>query len=80
MEAKNHRLIFELSKSERERKFKKVLKSVFNLTLELDQPIVFKNNLCIKRNYFIHQYHDGRKYLIEQSQKDSSETVLKKLA
>lgn len=42
-------------------------------------PRVFRNELCVKVNQFIHKYPDGTMFLIEQDQNDSSETILRKL-
>ena len=77
---KKHRLIFELSKSERESRLKSALKEVIQLTIDMQKPIVYRNNLCIQPNYFIHQYPNGKKYLISQNQEDSKERILRELA
>jgi len=79
MPAKRRRLIFELTQKEKEAKFKAVLNEVSKKALALNQPIVFRNELCIKPNLFIHKYPDGRTELIEQDSQNSSEKVLKLL-
>jgi ppGpp synthetase/RelA/SpoT-type nucleotidyltranferase len=42
-------------------------------------PQVFRNELCVKPNQFIHKYPDGKMFLIEQDQTDSSITILLQL-
>jgi HEPN domain-containing protein len=79
MPAKIRRLIFELTQKERETKFKAVLNEVAKKAAALNQPIVFRNELCIKPNLFIHKYPDGRTELIEQDSQNSSEKVVKSL-
>lgn len=80
--AKNtkHRLIFELSKSERELRLKSALNEVVQLTIDMQKPFVYRNSLCIQPNFFIHQYPNGKKFLISQNQEDSRESVLRELA
>ena len=80
--AKNtkHRLIFELSKSERELRLKNALNEVVQLTIDMQKPFVYRNNLCIQPNFFIHQYPNGKKFLISQNQENSRESVLRELA
>lgn len=77
---KKHRLIFELSKSERELRLKSALNEVIQLTVDMQKPFVYRNNLCIQPNFFIHQYPNGKKYLISQDQENSKENILKELA
>lgn len=77
---KKHRLIFELSKSERKLRLKSALNEVIQLTVDMQKPFVYRNNLCIQPNFFIHQYPNGKKYLISQDQENSKENILKELA
>jgi hypothetical protein len=77
---RKHKLIFELPASLKESKFKEVLKGAIKLTYSLNQPVIYRNNLCVERNQFIHNYKDGRVYLIEQNQENSEERVLKVLS
>jgi hypothetical protein len=76
---KKHRLIFELSKSERESRLMSVLNEAIKVAADMQQPLVYKNNLCIQPNFFIHQYPNGKKFLIEQNQENSQERILKEL-
>ena len=80
--AKNikHRLIFELSKSERELRLKSALNEVIQMTIDMQKPFVYRNSLCIQPNFFIHQYPNGKKFLISQNQENSKESVLRELA
>jgi len=76
---KEHRLIFELSKSERESLLRSALDEVIQLAIDMEQPFVYRNSLCTERNYFIHRYPNGKKFLISQNQENSKETVLREL-
>jgi len=78
--SKKHRLIFELSKTERESLLKSALNDAIQLTVDLQQPFVYRNSLCIQPNFFIHHYPNGKKYLISQNQDNSKESVLRELA
>lgn len=80
--AKNikHRLIFELSKSERELRLRSALNEAIQMTVDMQKPLVYRNSLCIQPNFFIHQYPNGKKFLISQNQENSKESVLRELA
>jgi hypothetical protein len=77
MPVKDRKLIFELSKTEREIKFRSVLSSVMQKASSLNLPIIYRNELCVKPNLFIHKYPNGRTVLIEQDSKDSTERTVK---
>ena len=79
MAAKTGRLIFELTKKEKERRFKAVLSDAFKKAAALNQPMVYRNELCVKPNLFIHKYPNGRTILIEQDSKTSSEKIVRLL-
>ncbi|MCX2477745.1 hypothetical protein OQY15_01505 [Pedobacter sp. MC2016-15] len=74
-----HRLIFDLPKSERDLSLRSALNEAIQLAIEKNQPFVYRNSLCIQPNYFIHEYPDGKKFLIAQNQNNSEETVLREL-
>jgi len=76
MPAKNRRLIFELSTKEKENKFKTVVFEAINNLTALNQPIVYRNELCVKPNLFIHKYPDGKSVLIEQDTRNSAEKTI----
>jgi bifunctional DNase/RNase len=80
MPAKRRRLIFELSSKEKENKFKAVLSDAIQKAAALNLPIVYRDELCIKPNFFIHKYPNGRKLLIEQDSKNSTEKTVKVLS
>lgn len=52
------------------------LREILDAQAKKGLPMVYRNEMCIKDNQFIHEYPDGRRYLIEQNQQNSEETVL----
>lgn len=79
MPEKKRRLIFELSPEERDKKFKAVLSEATKKAAALNLPLVYRNELCVKPNMFIHKYPNGRRVLIEQDQDTSVERTVKVL-
>ncbi len=77
MPAKRQRLIFELSAKEKENKFKAVLSDAIQKATALNLPMVYRNELCVKPNLFIHKYPNGREVLIEQDSHNSTEKTVK---
>ncbi len=77
MPAKRRRLIFELSSKEKENKFKAVLSEAIQKASALNLPIIYRDELCVKPNLFIHKYPNGRKILIEQDSQNSVEKTVK---
>lgn len=77
--SKQNKLIFELSRVQKVIRFKEVLDEAMLQTYAMDRPLVYRNDLCVKKNQFIHQHKDGRMFLIEQDQNDSKERILKEL-
>lgn len=77
--SKQSKLIFELSRVQKEIRFKEVLDKAMLQTYAMDRPLIYRNSLCIKKNQFIHQHKNGRIFLIEQDQNDSKERVIKEL-
>jgi hypothetical protein len=80
MPAKKRRLIFELSPEERDKRFKAVLSVAIQKAAALNMPLVYRNELCVKPNMFIHKYPNGRKVLIEQDSHTSIERTVKVLS
>ncbi|WP_285054538.1 hypothetical protein [Pedobacter ginsengisoli] len=78
-QVRNRKLIFELSAREKARKFAGLVSAVVDKAKSMNQPIIYKNDLCIKRNMFIHQYPDGRTELIEQDIDTSVERIIQVL-
>jgi hypothetical protein len=79
MPAKRRRLIFELSAKVKERRLKNVLSEAIDKASALNLPIIYRNELCVAPNLFIHKYPNGREILIEQDQKTFSEKTIKVL-
>ena len=73
---KRQKLIFELSEQEKEDKLKTVLSAELEKVMAMNQPIIYRNELCIRPNLFIHQYPNGRKELIEQNSYNSEEKII----
>ena len=76
MPAKSRRLIFELSAKEKENKFRAIVSEAINNLTALNQPIVYRNELCVKPNLFIHKYPNGKSVLIEQDAQNSIEKTI----
>lgn len=76
---KKNELIFELSETEIEARLKKVLKPILDQNAALQQPVVYRNSLCIKPNFFIHKFPNGNRLLIERNLDDSSAKTVKVL-
>lgn len=76
MPTKKRRLIFELSSKEKESKLKAVLSEAINKAIALNQPIVYRNELCVRPNLFIHKYPNGKSVLIEQDPDNSIERTV----
>ncbi|MBS1502104.1 MAG: hypothetical protein JST32_08590, partial [Bacteroidetes bacterium] len=77
---KKQRLIFELSASEKEGKLKGVLADAVHQAALLNLPVVYRNELCVKPNLFIHKYPNGKKLLIEQDSRNSVEKTIRVLS
>jgi hypothetical protein len=73
---KRQKLIFELSEQEKESKLKTVLAAELERVIAMNQPIIYRNELCIRPNLFIHEYPNGRKELIEQNSYTSEEKII----
>lgn len=67
------------SGTELENQLRITLENALKKQASMNLPRVFRNKLCVKANQFIHKYPDGKMYLIEQNQTDSSETILLQL-
>mgnify|MGYP001482872642 CR=1 FL=1 len=77
MSAHRQKLIFELSTQEKENRLRTVLAEELAKVVAMNQPVIFRNELCVKPNLFIHQYPDGRKELIELNSNNSEEKIIK---
>jgi hypothetical protein len=56
-----------------------VLLQVLKMHSDKNIPLVYRDSHCVARNQFIHQYPNGRKFLISQDQTNSKETILHEL-
>lgn len=77
MSAKGHKFIFELTQQEKESKLRMVLEEELAKVVAMNQPVIYRNELCVKPNLFIHQYPDGRKVLVELNTTNSEEKIIK---
>jgi broad specificity phosphatase PhoE len=65
------------SSQDMERRMTHVLLQVLKLHAEKNIPLVYRDSHCIAKNQFIHQYPNGRKFLISQDQTNSKEAILR---
>jgi hypothetical protein len=77
MRTKRRKLIFELNAKEKENRLKGILSEAIQKAMALNLPMVYRNELCVKPNLFIHQYPDGKKVLIEQNTHNSEEKTIR---
>jgi len=73
------RQAFEMTEGQLNAALKKTLDKALKLMAEKNVPRVYRNELCVKKNQFIHAYPDGKRFLIEQNQTNSKETILREL-
>ena len=73
------KLFFQLSKEEKESRLNAVLEAEMERVRAMNLPIVYRNELCVKPNLFIHEYPNGRTELIEINIENSEEKVIKVL-
>jgi len=76
MPVKQKRLIFELSTTEKEQKLGSTLSNAMRKAAALNLPIIYRNELCVKPNLFVHKYPNGRKELVEQDSESFAEKTL----
>jgi hypothetical protein len=79
MGSNEKKYFFELSAEERESRLKAVLEEELEKAKAMNLPIIYRNELCVKPNMFIHQYPNGHTVLIEQDSSNSEEKVIKVL-
>ena len=73
------KLFFQLSKEEQDSRLKAVLDAEMEKVRAMNLPIVYRNELCVKPNLFIHEYPNGHTELIEITIENSEEKVIKVL-
>jgi hypothetical protein len=73
------KLFFALTKEEKENRLKAVLEAEMEKVKAMNLPMIYRNELCVKPNLFIHEYPNGRTELIEINIETSEEKVIKVL-
>jgi hypothetical protein len=68
---------FTLSTEEKENRLKAVLEKEMEKVKAMNLPVIYRNELCVKPNLFIHEYPSGRTVLIELDLNNSEEKVIK---
>ena len=71
------KLFFQLSKEEQDSRLKAVLDEEMEKVKAMNLPIIYRNELCVKPNLFIHKYPNGRTELVEINLDNSEEIVIK---
>ena len=79
MDSNGKKYWFELSAEEKESRLREVLEAEMERTKAMNLPVVYRNELCVKPNMFIHKYPNGYTVLIEQDPTNSEEKVIKVL-
>ncbi len=60
-------------------KLEAVLAQALKLHAIHNLPIIYRNQLCKQNNQFIHEYPNGKKYLIQQDKVEADSIVLQQL-
>jgi hypothetical protein len=71
------KLFFQLSKEEQNSRLKAVLDEEMEKVKAMNLPVIYRNELCVKPNLFIHKYPNGRIELVEINLENSVEKVIK---
>jgi len=79
MQSGSQKFLFDLSPNEIAARLNNVVINVLIERKALNLPFVYKNSLCTGKNQFIHEYPDGRKFLIRQNRSNSEEKVIRQL-
>jgi len=75
----SQKLYFALNPEEREGRLKAVLQKELVKVKAMNQPVIYRNELCVRPNLFIHKYPNGRTELIELDSHTLEEKVIKVL-
>ncbi|MNK46945.1 hypothetical protein D3C87_657410 [compost metagenome] len=76
---KQKKMIFQLSKATKQRRFNSILAEVLERNASLGQPQVFRSREYTEPALFIHSYPNGRQVLIEVNTENSEEKAIKVL-
>lgn len=77
--SKQKKMIFQLSKATKLRRFNSILSEVLQRDANLCQPQVFRSREYTEPTLFIHSYPNGRRVLIEINTENSEEKAIKVL-
>ena len=77
MASKSQKFFFALNAEEKESRLKAVLAKEIEEVKTMNLPVIYRNELCVKPNLFIHKYPNGRTELIELNPSNSEEKVIK---
>ncbi|OQP47294.1 hypothetical protein A4H97_07260 [Niastella yeongjuensis] len=77
MDSKGQKYWFELTAEEKESRLKEALEEEMEKAKAMNLPVVYRNELCIKPNMFIHKYPNGHTVLIEQDSSNSAVKIIK---
>jgi len=72
-------LFFEMTVEQLSGKLKTTLDEVLFSQAKKNIPLVYRNNFCVRKDQFIHEYTNGKKFLIQQDPSTSKERVLREL-
>jgi hypothetical protein len=72
-------LYFALNDEERKSRLKAVLEKEMEKVKAMNLPVIYRNELCVRPNLFIHKYPNGRTELIEINTNTSEKKVIKVL-
>jgi len=79
MDSKGNKYWFELTDEEKESRLKAVLVEELEKARAMNLPVIYRNELCVKPNMFIHKYPNGYTVLIEQDSFNSATRIIKVL-
>jgi len=79
MDSHGQKYWFELTVEEKESRLREALEEEMEKTKAMNLPVIYRNELCIKPNMFIHKYPNGHTVLIELDTSNSEIKVIKVL-
>lgn len=79
MDSSGQKYFFALTAEEKENILNEVLAGEMEKAKAMNLPVVYRNELCVKPNMFIHRYPNGYTVLIEQDSSNSEEKIIKVL-
>jgi hypothetical protein len=79
MDANGQKYWIELTDEEKESRLMAVLVEELEKAKAMNLPVIYRNELCVKPNMFIHKYPNGYTVLIELDTSNSEIKVIKVL-